>query len=58
MKQYYTCDGCDLIYPVDQMNILDGKEILCDDCMQLTIEEILEENAEEDEEYCPHRPLK
>jgi hypothetical protein len=59
MKQYFTCDGCNFIYPFDQLNILDSKEVLCVPCLVERIEEDvdLDEEEEEEEEVHPRRPF-
>ena len=57
MKQYFTCDGCNLIYVVDELNILDGEKIYCVPCLVEQIEEESEVGEEEEEEEVyPHRP--
>ncbi len=50
MKQYYTCDGCDFIYVVDEMNSLDADYIYCVDCLIEEMEEKFEDADEEEPE--------
>jgi hypothetical protein len=58
MKQYFTCDGCNLIFVIDDLNILDGETIYCTDCLvEQMDEQVIDEEEEEGEIYRPPRPL-
>jgi hypothetical protein len=57
MKQYFTCDGCNLIYVEDELNALDNKWVYCVTCLMDVIKEQIEgDDEDEDAGETPRRP--